>query len=160
MKTILSGILILLLASCISQKKCYERFPPQIITKDSVVLKDTTIYLTIRDTIAGETVKVYDSIPCPDLEYHKEVSSKSGRTTAKVDISKGKLSVDCKTDSIIKVLEDVRAQLKVSESYHSQTVVVDKPVVEYKTPSWAWALLSLSIFGVLFFAYRIFNLLK
>ena len=55
--------------SCVTQRKCLSKFPPSrdtiIITnvRDSIVLRDTVIFVTIP----GETV--YDSvmIPCPEV---------------------------------------------------------------------------------------------
>lgn len=124
------------LASCVTQKRCFEKFPPQIITKDSVILKDTTIYVKQTIVIPGDSVLITDSIPCPDVEYHKEAKSSSGKTTAKVDISKGKLTVDCKVDSLNKIIDSLKVQLQTKETYHAETKLVEKPVE--KTPAWVW----------------------
>lgn len=138
-KIIMVGAILLLLASCVTQRKCFEKFPPQIITKDSVVFKDTTIYVKQKIFIPGDTVSFTDTIPCPDVQYHKVVKSTSGRTTAKVDIEKGKLSVDCQVDSLNKVIDSLKVQLQMKESYHSEVKVVEKPT--YKIPAWGYALI-------------------
>lgn len=140
-KVIAIGVLLLSLASCITQKRCLQKFPPQIVTKDSIVIKDTTVYITLRDTIPGDSVLLHDSIPCPDVQYHKEVKSPSGRTSAKVDINKGKLTVDCKTDSLNRVIDSL-IKLKSAQTYHSEVTTVEVPVVKYKTPVWAWIMLA------------------
>src|SRR5215831_9699124 len=127
-KIIVAGVLLLSLASCITQKRCLQKFPPQIVTKDSVVVKDTTLYVTLRDTIPGDSVLLHDSIPCPDVQYHKEVKSPSGRTTAKVDIDKGRLTVDCKVDSLNRVIDSLQVKLKTTEAYHSEVKTVQIPV--------------------------------
>jgi hypothetical protein len=133
------GLLLLTLASCVTQKRCFEKFPPQVITKDSVVFKDTTIYVKQKIVIPGDTVTLTDSIPCPDVKYHKVVKSPSGKTTAKVDIDKGKLTVDCQTDSLTKVIDSLRIEIKTKESYHNEVKIVEKPVT--KAPAWVWFLL-------------------
>ncbi len=140
-KIIAAGILLLTLASCVTQKRCLQKFPPQIVTKDSIVIKDTTVYITFRDTIPGDSVVLHDSIPCPDVQFHKEVKSPSGRTTAKIDINRGKITVDCKTDSLSRVIDSLQVKLKTTEAYHSEVKTVEIPVIKHRTPVWAWFLL-------------------
>ena len=81
MKYLLLILTVVMFSSCLTQKRCAERFPPQIVTKTEtiteIVYRDTTIYVPIP----GETV--YDSIPvpipCPDLpefDLSKYVMSK------------------------------------------------------------------------------------
>lgn len=158
MKSLLTiGLLLLTFASCVTQKRCFEKFPPQVITKDSVVLKDTTIYVKKLIVIPGDTVTLRDSIPCPDVQYHKVITSPSGRTQAKVDIDKGKLTVDCQVDSLNKVIDSLKVTLQQKESYHSQTQVVEKPV--YKTPVWVWIFFGLlGVAGLLFFGSKLAKL--
>ena len=61
------AVLVLTFTGCITQKKCYRKFPPTIDTvkivfsRDSIVYKDTTLYLTIP----GDTVWNTVEIPCP-----------------------------------------------------------------------------------------------
>lgn len=147
MKAIIA-ILLLGLASCVTQKRCFEKFPPQIITKDSVILKDTTIYVKQTIVIPGDSVLIKDSIPCPDVEYHKEARSSTGKTTARVDISKGQLTVDCKVDSLTKIIDSLQVKLQTKETYHSEIQVVEKPVK--KTSAWVWF-----VFGGIILAFII-----
>jgi hypothetical protein len=53
--------------------------------------------------LRGENVIIKDTIPCPELEYHSQV--KKNNLTAKVDIHKGVLKVECIEDSLKKVIE-------------------------------------------------------
>jgi len=141
MKRIITiGLLILFLASCVTQKRCLQKFPPQIVTKDSIVVKDTTIYVTVTDVVPADAVIIHDSIPYPDIQYHNEATSPSGRVKAKVDISKGRLTVNCKTDSLVRVIDSL-VKLKTAQVYHSETKTIDVPVVKKKTPLWAWIML-------------------
>jgi len=142
MRRIITGVLLLLLASCVTQKRCLQKFPPQIVTKDSIITKDTTLYVVLRDTIPGDSIVLHDSIPCPEVQYHKEVKSPSGRTTARVDINKGKLIVDCKVDSLNRVIDSLKVKIKATETYHSEVKIVEKPVIKNKTPIWAWVMLG------------------
>lgn len=68
MQNVLKYYLILLLATgCATQKRCFERFPVDTVTtvivRDSLVIRDTTLYIHIP----GDTVRVQDTIkiPCP-----------------------------------------------------------------------------------------------
>lgn len=149
-KTIIGGLLLLLASSCITQKRCLEKFPPQIVTRDSIILKDTTIYIPVTVKVPGDSVHLIDTIPCPDVNYHKEVKSPSGETKAVVDIHKSVLSVDCKTDSLIRRIDSLAAKLKVAEAYHSEVKIVEKPEIKYRTPIWAWLLLA----GVILYIFR------
>jgi hypothetical protein len=69
MKNQLIGLLfvIILLSSCVTQQKCQDKFPPELITVDSIIrttetiYRDTTIFIylpgdTIRDTVIVEVI--------------------------------------------------------------------------------------------------------
>lgn len=150
----MKNILIILLAvvslnSCITQKRCFQKFPPQVITKDSIVIKDTTIYRDTTIAIKGDKVTIHDTIDCPNLEYHKEVKSTTGRTLAVVDIRKNKLQVDCKTDSLNVVIKNLKTKISTLEKYHTEVKIIQAPApppkIKYKVPKWCWWLLLANI---------------
>ncbi len=62
MKKLLYVLVIVSLSSCTTLKKCNNKFPPQIkeitIRTDTVIYRDTTIYVTIK----GETVYKTDTV--------------------------------------------------------------------------------------------------
>ena len=85
------------MTSCLTQKRCYEKFPltgtQTVITKDSIVTCTDTVYVTYQELTFAE-----DS-PCPEqVNYSKKVSNK-GLTTS-VIIKDGKISISCKADSL------------------------------------------------------------
>ncbi|MCO5238882.1 MAG: hypothetical protein M9904_02395 [Chitinophagaceae bacterium] len=133
---ILSVLLIVIFTSCITQKKCAERYPPHLETKDSIVEKEEIVYRDTTIAIPGDSVGIRDTIPCPDVDYYKE--GKIGRTSVKVNISKGKIKVDCKSDSLQYVIDSLASIHKTKEVFHSETKGVPIEVVKYKTPSWCW----------------------
>jgi len=51
MKKTIYILLIVLLSGCVTQKKCSQKFPPQIITKDSIVYSSDTVEITTLDTV-------------------------------------------------------------------------------------------------------------
>jgi hypothetical protein len=150
MKLLFCLFTIVFFMSCVTQKRCLQKFPPQIITKDSTVIKDSTIYRDTTITIPGDSTTIHDSLPCPDVKYHKVAKSKSGRTTATVDINNGKLTVNCKTDSLQQKIDSLKTHIRSMERYRSEVKLV--PVPKYKTPAWCWWLVGAN---VLFIVWRI-----
>jgi len=86
MKNIILILLIVVFSSCVTQKKCNNMFPPteswrvETLIKDSLVYRDTTIYV---------------DVPGKEVIVEKPVYIKSSATKAPIDIS-----VDIDTMSI------------------------------------------------------------
>lgn len=153
MKILFFISLIIGFSSCITQKRCLQKFPPHITTKDSIVIKDSTIYRDTTITIPGDSVQIHDSIPCPDVLYHKEAKSKTGRTTAVIDINKGKLTVNCKTDSLQHRIDSLQTKIRSLEKYHTEVKMIPGAErIKYKVPLWCWVLLCANL---IFIAWRL-----
>lgn len=134
------------MASCATRKKCFQKFPPQIEVRDSVVVKDSTVYVDVQVEVPGDSVTIYDTIPCPDVNYSFTKKSESGRTTATVKINNGRITVECKIDSLKAVIDSQAVKIKTIERHRSETKVVQAPpVIKYRAPWWSWALLILFI---------------
>ena len=120
-------LIVIGLSSCITQKRCQEKYPAQVITKDTTIIRDSII--TITDTVRqeGQLIFITDTIPCPQLEYHKSVTKNN--LTAKIDISKGKLNVDCKTDSLIKIIETQSHLIKTITTHNEVKINTVKEFV-------------------------------
>jgi hypothetical protein len=138
--TILCTTFILLSCSkkmqpTVSSIETYKK--DSIVVKEKIVTKDTTIY------IKGDSVTIYDTIPCPEAEYKKEVISKKGNVTATVDIENGKIHVNCKQDSLQAYITWLETQIIKEKTISEADVkVVEVPVevpVKY-TPKWHWYL--------------------
>jgi ribosome-associated translation inhibitor RaiA len=134
----LSVFAMLLSIGCKTAKTTTETvYRDSIIERKVVIPKDTTIY------IAGDSVNIHDTLPCPEANYSKESTSESGRTKATVTIKNGKLEIACHQDSLNKVIKLLYEQL-TKEKYSLKTVTETKYVpvdklVEY-TPQWHWYL--------------------
>jgi hypothetical protein len=67
MKTLIPIVILLSLASCVTQKRCYQKFPPQVVTirHDSIVIKDSLVYRDrlVPYKIPGDTVWKEKPIP-------------------------------------------------------------------------------------------------
>jgi hypothetical protein len=62
-------LILLILSSCVTQKRCYLKFPPTVdtikitIIKDSIIYRDTTIFIKLPGELRIDSVE----IPCPDV---------------------------------------------------------------------------------------------
>lgn len=137
------------LTGCVTKNACDRKFPPQItnttITKDSIVFVRDSIWLE------PEQIVLHDSIPCPD--YHKEITQ--GTHHATVIINKGKLTVICKEDSLLEVIE---YQKHIMNTISSQVKVL--PAVVQWTTHWydvacRWVAGILTLFFIGFIASKI-----
>lgn len=127
-----------------------------IITNTVYVPKDSLIY------IPGDTVEIYEAIPCPEVDYRKTVTSKKSNLTASVRIKDGQLSVDCHTDSLEQRISWLERELTVERS-REKTVTKEVPVevVRHKVPRWCWLLLLANIAYVIWrFRSPIFSLIN
>jgi hypothetical protein len=143
-------IIILLLNSCNPQKYCAKRFPPSIVeiekTNTKEILRDTSIY------IPGDTVKIIDTIPCPEL-INKSIIKKSGRATVKFNIKDNKITAEALCDSLEKVI-----QLKDKEI----TILKDRKEIqiipkEYIPKYFLYSGILLPIVLLLYFIIKRFN---
>lgn len=122
-------MLMCILQSCITQKKCNERYPPEIYQSDSILIvkHDTIIYDTI--TIPGDSVSIHDTIPCPELEYHREITK--NHISAHVDISKGKISVECHEDEIRSFYQKKIEALRESRIRYIEKKIINKQDIPF-----------------------------
>lgn len=114
-----------LFASCITRKKCEDRFP-SIVTTNTVV-RDSLIYLKDTIILASDSVLIHDTIPCKELEYEKQV--KQGRLTSIVSIKKGVVKVKCQEDSLLRIIELERS-VKIKDTNKTTS---PKELILYKT---------------------------
>lgn len=108
---LLALIIIAFFSSCVTKNRCERKFPPATSDSTITVYKDSIVHVTDTVYLDAEYIHIYDSIPCPELEYHKTVTK--NHLTASVHISKGQLKVDCKSDSLQKIIHRLEHRLTV-----------------------------------------------
>jgi hypothetical protein len=118
----------------------------ETVTKDSIIFKDHYVTIQVPPTrIPGDTVKLTDTVPCPDAQWKGSKKSKSGRTTVSASLDKGLLSIDCAVDSLLHENDSLKAVVKNMESYKTvattETVEVPTPYV----PWWVYVTVGLCI---------------
>lgn len=112
-------------------------------TRDSIVYKDSIIPVFVPPFFfPGDKVTIHDTIPCPGLKWNASATSESGRTTVNASINNGKINIDCKTDSMIKVIDSLKAVVRLKEQYQAKTIRILVPVPDPYTPKWVWYLVS------------------
>lgn len=116
-------LIILLLAtfatSCVTQKKCNRKFPPEITITDSTYIatkieyRDTTIYTP------ADTVILTDTIECDELgKVNLPVRTvRSNNASVTVGIINNELSVTANCDSLEIELQKI-LEIRVTETNH------------------------------------------
>lgn len=127
-------IALILLAGCVTQKRCMEKFPvvPSVLVtyKDTVIYRDTTIYRYLP----GDTVEV--SIPVDTLieVTDTSITARTYLATAKAEIRDQELVLGLvQHDSLFRFLLDSAIR------EHSDTVTIERviPVEKPVVPKWA-----------------------
>lgn len=139
-----------LMTSCVTRQKCEEKFgwkdSDSTIVKDSIVYYHDTLFVPYTD-LSFDTAS-----PCPpQVVFYKEV--KSGRITGSVGIKDGKISVKCKEDSLVSVIEKQKHYL-MQTRYKIQVKTIEKPFVPwyYKAGLWfnlLWLVVIATLIGVI-----------
>jgi len=97
MRNITILIILILFSSCVSQKKCISKFPPETIKVryDSIVIKDTVIYKDriINHAIKADTVYKDKLIPVPANLNVSPIFSENDYAKAKAWIQNSKLKL-------------------------------------------------------------------
>lgn len=111
------------LTSCMTEKKCYTRFPQQVITKDSIVFKDRLVEVFIHDT----TFIKADTVINTDTVYHKNGLIWSDKVYNETDLAEAWAQVQ---DNIL-VLELIQKDSAIAKLLKENVIVKEKEV--YKT---------------------------
>lgn len=131
--------LTICIASCVTQQRCNDKFPPQIIVKDSTILKDTTYYKDTAIQVPGTTIT--NTITVKDTTTLVDTTIKQGKTQLHLQVKKGKVTATCNQDSLLLVIHNLQHQITSKENYHTATTIKTVTVVKYKLSKWFWWLL-------------------
>ena len=123
------------------------------LEKDSVA---HSVVVTVHDTavvVKADSVHLHDTVPCPEVDYFKEVTHNNVRAT--VSLRHGQLDVNCKADSLQKRITWLQNEL-ITQTYKNlknvRTFIKPYPVEVIKTrlPKWVWwyVCLTLAYFGL------------
>jgi heme/copper-type cytochrome/quinol oxidase subunit 2 len=118
--------------------------------KDSVVTVTVTEKVTVTEYLPGDTVELWQAIPCPEAVVDRTV--KKGNTSLSVQLKNGQLNVRCNSDSLQRIIDSIKTSVH-KEVYREKTISIpiDKPVPYI--PKWVWWLIAANTF-YLFWRFR------
>ncbi len=161
-------LIVLLGTSCVTQKRCLEKFPPGTDTikivqvKDSIVYKDTIITVTIPGDLQIDSV----IIPCPEppVTYVPDTAkaeTEFAYALAWFDHRSIKLKLVQKKSEL-----EIRLDNAIKEAYHwkseyEKITVTPQPVkyipTIYKIALWLWVGVIITIIGYIVLKLFIFK---
>ena len=171
MRLIIAILVIVLLGSCASQKRCAIKFPvtPEIVRHDSIVYKDTIIYhdRVIHDTIYPDTVFSEGKVRIiKDAPISEVVRAENEYAVAKawVENKKLKLQLEQKGQVIDRIIENAEKEtIHWKEEYHSlkeTKVTVEKYIPKiYKASLWILIIIVILTVGFIYLKIKT-NVLK
>lgn len=139
---------VIVASSCVTQKRCLKRFPPGTdtvkvtIIKDTVILRDTTVYIHIPGEIQIDSVM----IPCPPSPAAYIPDTIRAETSLAVAFAWWKyprihLQLIQKDTTIEQRLQDaIREKIHWQSEYERINEVVREKYIPgiYKAALWAW----------------------
>lgn len=149
MKILIPILIILTFASCVSQKRCNSKFPPQTVTiiKDSIrfetIYKDTTIFVTLP----VQKVTVFDTVYIKNgIVQFREVKASSNYADARAWIGQNRLNltVEDKDTTLQFRLDNA---LKMARYYEMKFNTEQKTLPPEKfVPKWVKVLAWIGVF--------------
>ena len=137
MKKLAIVILCIFFTSCVTQKACYEKFPPQVGVTDTVVYRDTVyFYRTDTDTIYAVA------------SWMDTVSVDQGLIIGQAWVARDSIYIKVvQRDTVIRWRDSVRTEIK------EITKVVTAPP-EYDGKLWQWIILAFIVVVGIFLILR------
>lgn len=125
---------MVMLAGCVTQRKCNQKFPPIVITKDSLVyrtntiIKDSIIYVKVPVTIGN----IESNVNCDSLGAQmKKVTIDNNRLKMTIEVINGKLIAvsTCKEDSLQAIIQ---RQTTTIDSLSIKDTLVKEEIVKFE----------------------------
>lgn len=138
-------VILFVFVNAACNKKMLPQAGEKVMTQDSVHEHTTIVYKDTSILIPGKTITVVDSIPCPEAILHTE--KREGGLLAKVNISNGKVEVDCNQDSLLQVVRFLESKITTLQKFHTQEKIKEVPVevTRYKVQKWVWWLIGVNV---------------
>ncbi len=135
MKKIILLILILIISyGCVTQKRCNEKYPPQVIRMDSIIYKTNTI---IKDSIIYvkvpiEVGTIESNVNCDSLGAQmKKVIIENKRLKMTIEVINGKLIAvsTCREDSLQAIIQ---RQTTIIDSLYVKDTLIKEPLIKFE----------------------------
>lgn len=143
-KILWTFFVLTILSSCVTEKKCQEKFPPH----SEVSVRDSIVPVTDTILIPGDVVLMESTSPCPPNVVYRSSIKKNGLTST-VTIADGVLTQECKSDSLMKLLQRER-KYRLTERKEVKEKIVYETHWWNKLYAWCfWIFLSIWIIIIL-----------
>jgi hypothetical protein len=165
MRTLIPILIILALTSCVTQKKCNSKFPPEVRIErhDSLIIKDSIIYKDryVPYYIKGKTDTIEKLIPVPEKINLAPMRLENTYAYAEawIENSKLKMKLQLKDQVITFKLDSADKVAKHWERlYHETNQTIIPPPVRYtskfaKVCIWYSVISIVIIIAYIFFKY-------
>lgn len=137
------SFIMLLCSSCVTQKKCNAKFPPQTFIKDSIVFKDTVIYKDTVIHIPGETLTATEYIH--DTLVFVDTVIFGNKTQLHLQVDKGKIKATCIADSLQLVINNLQKIISQKTQIKTETITKNIEVPKPYVPLWLILIMVVSI---------------
>jgi hypothetical protein len=163
--SIIVFLVLLILSSCVTQKRCYLKFPPTVdtikitIIRDSIIYRDTTIFIKLPGELRVDSIK----IPCPEVPGYipKKVFAETSLAKAsawwqfpniRLELIQKDTTIERRLDNAIKEAWHWQEEyMKVTEKPQAIKYIPDI----YRIALWLWAGVILALGG--YISFRIFK---
>ncbi len=114
------------ISSCMTEQRCYNRYPIPITNKDSIVFKDSLIYIPIHDTLVinSDTVSKDTAVTIINgIVNSPKLTRETDYAMAKAQVINGILKLQLiQKDSIIARLLTPKVKIVTKEKYITKTI--------------------------------------
>lgn len=126
-------ILATTISSCVTQKRCNEKFPPNEKTETVIEYRDSIIEVKVPVNIPGQVIYLASDLKCDSAGIVRDfkLKEKKGNVTAIVEVKDGKLTVECKTDSLEM---EITHMAKVQNVYKSKVTELVHEIEKVRAP--------------------------
>ncbi|MBS0647386.1 MAG: hypothetical protein JSR97_12475 [Verrucomicrobia bacterium] len=134
---------LLIIAAVISLSACSRKVLPTQTSRevtDSTHTETIISYRTDSVFIPGEKVMIEKVIPCPGLKINEQKTT--GKAHLEVSIDSGKLKIECRTDSLVHVIDSLKEMQTKIMRFRNTVVTVKEPfeVIKNRIPGWVFIL--------------------
>jgi hypothetical protein len=112
-------VLLIILAGCVTQRRCIEKFPQDTVYHNSIVYRDTTVQVFIPGDTIRERVK--DTIVSVDTKY---AHAEAGLTDSEIwlNLIQKTITIPVKFDSVIVTrIDTISIPVPVIKEVHTKT---------------------------------------
>jgi hypothetical protein len=147
---------VFILGSCTTQKRCAKKYPPNIVTKDSVVIKEVPIIIHDTVFIHGKEIYKTDTVIIEKqtgLVWSNKVQADAEFCSAWSQVQNSRIILELiqKDTAIARLIEE---SVTVKEVYRDRTKVVKEYVVKWYHTAAMWVAIPVIALILAYLVYK------